>query len=150
MIAAVQATRGTAAFVLTAAALFPYTRTVPIGSLYGKRVLRENRVECVRPPPAEPVLIQAVVCARVQAPKRDGRPLHGLVVQNTLRTADRDPETPDGLLVSLGAATDLPYRGGRYRPRTGDELLLRGVVVTGGTTPVVHDNVRLKSTNHSQ
>jgi predicted extracellular nuclease len=78
------------------------------------------------------VTVQGVIYQKTLSLSDRGAQVRGFFVQNTAATADRDPNTSDGLWVFQGGfPTLLPADRAdrtRYTPTVGDEVVLRGEV----------------------
>ena len=112
---------------------------IAIGTVQGPvpqgPVCRESRSPFAPPTgtgsgPTE-VRIKGVITQRTLARTSAGASQHGFFIQNTAATADGDPFTSDGIFVFVGSSPDMPRDdgvAGRYTPRVGDEIVLRGRV----------------------
>ena len=114
--------------ILIAAASSPAAaqtaQILPIGVVQGGVSDTDSATAHVSPLRDQTVTVQGVVTEVTLTRTATGGLNYGLFLQNTLRTADGDPNTSDGLFVFLGRAATI----GEYRPRVGDELVLSGQV----------------------
>ena len=75
-------------------------------------------------------VVRGVVVQRLTEINRRGKLQYGFVLQSTVRTADRNAKTSDAVYVLVGESKTIDGKRGEYKPRVGDEIILRGTSET--------------------
>lgn len=114
----------------TEEALTPYEadEILPIGLIQSPVTGDDEGVQHRSPFEGKEVMVRGVVHARILLKRAEDRRGYGFYLQNTQDTADRDPDTSDGLFVWTGSDRTLPADVGDFTPRVGDDLVLKGTV----------------------
>ena len=111
---------GSTTITLTVGTLVP----IPIGTVNGPVLDTDNGTAHVSPYVGKLVTVQGVIYEKtLQATTTPGT-YKGFFLQNTLATADTNPNTSDGLFVFMNTSSTL----GSYTPTVGDEVILSGTV----------------------
>ncbi len=101
---------------------------MPIGEVQGSVGDTDNGATFTSPYEGQPVVVRAVITEQILARTSSGYDSWGYFLQNTLATADSDPNSSDGVYLYTGKYDDIYYNGSYYVPQVGDELILRGTV----------------------
>lgn len=92
----------------------------------------------------DPGVVRGIVTACIAEAGNGGALMHGFVLQSPNHAADGKPETPDGMFVGMATHWSLASRDGRFEPRLGDELIVRGRPVFLGKRAALVDPFLLR------
>lgn len=99
-----------------------------IGSIRGEPTLLNGEVQHTPARLGELVMFEGIIyqiCMwRTSASGRH----YGFLIQNSAAQSDQNPNTSDGLFIYCGNALTLPHGKGDYTPKTGDHVILNGII----------------------
>jgi predicted extracellular nuclease len=102
---------------------------VPIGTVQGSVGDSADGATFASPLAGQTATIQGVIYENLLSQTSSGSSSHAFFVQNTVATADEDPNSSDGIYVYIGYYSTLRIKGGGYyTPKVGDEVILQGPI----------------------
>jgi hypothetical protein len=96
-----------------------------IGEVQGSVSDSDDGLTFISPYVGQTVVIQGVIYEKTLALTSSGDPNYGFFIQNTVTTADGDPNSSDGIFVFMSRFTDLI---GGYVPQVSDEVVIQARV----------------------
>jgi hypothetical protein len=101
----------------------------PIGTVQGSVSDSDDGATFASPYAGQTVTIQGVIYEKLLSQTSSGSSSYAFFLQNTVATADGDPNSSDGIYVYIGRFSTLRIMGGGYyTPQVGDEVILQGPI----------------------